>query len=146
MLCQTSGFGWFMAITPPSRRKPLGFIGIRQAVKLCRLFFRHAVTLWFPWRSVRLLNFTDYSSVTLNPLPRQQLQRADCSTDVRKLLRSLQLRPLGRFRHSGLCVRVFFARSDRVVLMCSRVGRGLSGCGNYYVMRWRGNCGPGGAG
>jgi hypothetical protein len=73
--------------------------------KLCRLFFRHAVTLWLLWRSATVLSCDDYTSVTLISLLCQGLQRADYSAVTRNSLRSEQFCRIDRHRSGNPCAR-----------------------------------------
>ena len=76
-----------------------------MCVKLCRLLRRHALTCCDVIRCVTMLNFADYSVVTLKSFICKGLRISDYSAVTRKSRPDKKMWPNGTFSLLVLCAR-----------------------------------------
>ena len=95
-----------MPIRPPSRRNFLPQRMIRLRVNMYRLLRRHALKPGRVLVYVHMLNFVDYSAVTLKSLVQKELWTNDYSAVTLKLKWHRQKWQFDQFLVGDTCVRV----------------------------------------
>jgi hypothetical protein len=103
-------FGQLVAIIQSTRRNILISNAIRHFFRMCRLFSRHAITLWKFKRYVIFSGCANYSVDTRKSKWRfdlWQIQSSDYSVDTRKSIPDQELWPSGVFApRGGACARL----------------------------------------